>query len=279
MKHRQKIAEKIAEKIARIRVSPKKGLSLHQMLGYIGTQPETPRRGWETSVQMKSFVLAALACAAIASPAFAGSVSATVGATTNYIARGTSQTYGQPAYQGSIDFTPKDNHGFYAGTFLSTMDFQEGTHEELDFYGGYRTTVQGWNVDASVIAITYHGDDDRPNWNMFDADLLVNRSFGKWTAGAKIGLTPDYFNAYGASAWTEGQLSYAVSDKLSVGGSVGRQFIKDGWSYSTWNVGATYAVTPTLSVDARWSDTNRHDLDQSYDGAFSLTVRKTINFK
>lgn len=224
---------------------------------------------------MKAFVLAAL-FAAVASPVLADDLSLTVGATTNYMARGTSQTYGQPAYQAVLDYST--DGGVYGGAFVSTVDFQEGTNLEFDPYVGYRTKIGAWDVDAMLISINYGGDADveRMNWNMIEADVTVSRQFGDWKVGTKVGYSPDYFNFLGESLWVEEIVSYAVDDRLTIGGSVAKQFLADDWSYSTYNIGVTYAVTPALSVDARWSDTDRHDLDASYDGATSLTVRKTF---
>jgi uncharacterized protein (TIGR02001 family) len=96
---------------------------------------------------MKShpFALAPAACVLLAtsagsvSTAFAQSphsVSANLGAVSNYIWRGVSQTRDDPAIQGGLDYV--HSSGFYAGTWASNIDW--GTADpnyELDLYTGF----------------------------------------------------------------------------------------------------------------------------------------------
>ena len=68
------------------------------------------------------------------------SLSANVGLTSNYLFRGISQTGGDPAIQGGLDYTHAS--GFYLGTWGSNVgwieDYQgyDSSNLELDLYGG-----------------------------------------------------------------------------------------------------------------------------------------------
>ena len=69
------------------------------------------------------------------------SLSANVTLTSDYIFRGISQTGGDPAIQGGLDYSHKS--GFYLGTWASNVgwieDFQgyESGNMEIDLYGGF----------------------------------------------------------------------------------------------------------------------------------------------
>jgi hypothetical protein len=75
--------------------------------------------------------------------------------------------------------------------------------------------------------------------------------------------------------------SVPVSKKISVSGAVAYQYIKRDIDYSTWNVGATYSITPTLSVDARYYGTDWKPIGNRYiDGIYRdravLTLKKVF---
>jgi uncharacterized protein (TIGR02001 family) len=57
------------------------------------------------------------------------SVSANIGAVSNYIWRGVTQTGDQAAIQGGLDYGHES--GFYLGTWASNVDFDEGAPEEV----------------------------------------------------------------------------------------------------------------------------------------------------
>ena len=61
-------------------------------------------------------------------------VTGNIGATSNYLWRGTTQTSNEAAIQGGLDYA--HDSGFYAGTWASNVDFGDETSYELDFYGG-----------------------------------------------------------------------------------------------------------------------------------------------
>ncbi|MGK0408472.1 MAG: hypothetical protein ACJASB_000619 [Shewanella psychromarinicola] len=62
-------------------------------------------------------------------------VTGNIGATSNYLWRGNTQTNNEAAIQGGIDYA--HDSGFYAGTWASNVDFGDETSYELDLYGGY----------------------------------------------------------------------------------------------------------------------------------------------
>lgn len=92
-------------------------------------------------------------------------LSATVTLTSDYLFDGVSQTDSRPALQASLDYG--FDNGFYLGTWLSNVDFEEceggepGCDEatiEQDWYGGYSTELRdGLELDMGFAYYTYYG--------------------------------------------------------------------------------------------------------------------------
>lgn len=227
---------------------------------------------------MKIGIIAGLLALLAAAPA-AAEVTATALATTDYMSRGTSQTYGRDAVIGIVDY--QSEQGWYATGFVANVYFKDGTDVETDVFLGRRQTIGGWNTDVGLGIILYQGTRESAfnptgKWDMVEATVSANRAFDRLTVGGKVGVTPDYFNIFGPGLWIEGNTSYAVHEKFSVGTGAGRQFLEDGFSYSTYNVGATAYPGNGWSVDLRWHDTDRHDIDTIYEGRLVLTLGKTF---
>lgn len=93
-----------------------------------------------------------------------GNFSANVAITTDYTFRGISQSAGDPAIQGGIDWA---SDIFYVGTWGSTVDFNDdlvnpftgegsnGSSTEIDFYAGFTPSVGDFSFDFGVIYYLY----------------------------------------------------------------------------------------------------------------------------
>jgi uncharacterized protein (TIGR02001 family) len=220
--------------------------------------------------------LAATTSLVLSSTAAAGTLTGFADATSNYISRGTAQdVHGRPALQAGATY--QTQNGWYATTFASTMNFGEGTTKELDFFAGKKTTFGATTVDVGLASINYPAN--HLPWNFVEYDIKVDHPLGKGNVGAWVGYTDHYFNIYGRSVWTEVHASYPVTAKITVSGAAANQYVPHDFDYRTWNIGATYSVTPTVSLDARYSDTDRHDLDPvfgTYGSQLSVTLTKTF---
>jgi uncharacterized protein (TIGR02001 family) len=101
-----------------------------------------------------SLLAAALVAAAPASADAPYSLSANIGAVSNYLWRGTTQTDDGPAIQGGVDFSHES--GFYAGTWASNVDWGDGgPNYELDLYMGYDFTLPDENASLGINTIYY----------------------------------------------------------------------------------------------------------------------------
>ena len=88
---------------------------------------------------------------------------------------------------------------------------------------------------------------------------------GPATIGAAVFYSPDFAGSSEASWYYELNGSIPVNKKVSISGAVG-EFKTDAFfspdNYMTWNVGATFAITDHVSIDARYigTDNNGDDL-------------------
>lgn len=114
--------------------------------------------------------------------AVADSLSANVGATSNYLWRGLEQTNGKSAVSGGIDYSA--DSGFYVGTWASNADWADGMTYELDFYGGF-----GGAISESVsydVGFIYYAYPDESTGDADFSEVYVNFSFDALTVGAAV---------------------------------------------------------------------------------------------
>lgn len=210
-----------------------------------------------------SLLLSSAACAQL---------SFNAGVTSDYIARGTSQTLGGVGYSFGVDYAFKS--GFYVGGWTSNVDFGDGTDQEIDGWVGYRHSINDWNLDYSFSLFGYTGDP--VSYEMVEGRVILSRSFGKFTFTEVAAYSPDYFNILDQSVWLESSVAFAITDKLSISGGVGHQYIQGGGSYACGNVGIGYKFSDNFSLDVRYSDTNDHSQGKAWENALSVSFKTTF---
>ena len=161
-----------------------------------------------------SALVAALALtgAAQASTEISGNVSLV----SDYSFRGISQTGEKGAIQGGFDYAAES--GFYAGTWMSNVEFGTESSTEMDLYFGYGGSMGDLGYDVSYIYFDYEGDAE------FDyQEYALALSYGDFSFGVNYSSEylgdggPDFVYPYvGYSmALTEGlslDLHYGYSD-------------------------------------------------------------------
>jgi uncharacterized protein (TIGR02001 family) len=159
------------------------------------------------------------------------SISANIGVVSNYMFRGTTQTGDQPAVQGGLDFTHES--GFYAGTWASNVDFDEGSSESV--FGTVAvdpTTASGFAEDE-------------------DGNLIVTgESSGADAASPNYEI--DFYLGFGGDinddlSWDVNGIYYAYpdgrdSDYAEIGGSMTWKWFSLGLAYTVYgeNDGGLY---------------------------------------
>ena len=215
-------------------------------------------------------LVSGLAIAAIAAPALSQDVSANAALTSDYVFRGVSQTDEGPAIQGGVDLT----HGlFYAGAWASNVDFFDSTDAEIDLYAGFKPTLGAATLDLGVIYYGYVNEPsgaDYANWEFKAAGSIPA---GKGSLGGAVYYSPDGFGAAEESVYYEVNGAFPLTEKVTLGGALGRQTYDGPGDYTTWNLGGAYALTGSLSLDVRYHDTNEHGFGSLYDSRAVATLK------
>jgi len=177
---------------------------------------------------MKFTKLAFAIGALVVSGSAAAEFSANIGATSNYVWRGVTQTDDAAAVQGGIDYA--HDSGFYVGTWASNVDFGSGGEVEWDLYGGYAGEVNDFSYDVGVFYYAY------PDSNNADfAELGLSVGYKMLSAGINYTFYSDVDDTDGADLFMEGDLyyhvgaSFEVAPTWTVGGTIGYyDFDEDG---------------------------------------------------
>jgi uncharacterized protein (TIGR02001 family) len=102
-----------------------------------------------------------------------------LGIFSDYRFRGISQTNKKPAIQGGVDFA--HSSGIYLGNWNSNVDsaMYNGANIEMDFYGGWKTSFEGFGLDLGAIYYYYPGSGDVPGAGKIDnTELYIGGSWG-----------------------------------------------------------------------------------------------------
>ena len=219
--------------------------------------------------------LTLLATAAAAAPALAQDAAApapytlTAGATltSDYRFRGISQTNKRFAVQGTLGLSTAA--GFYVGTWGSSIDdyVANGSDQEIDLYGGYKTTFDGTTIDGGLLYYYYPGSNGI-NTDFFEPYLSASHSFGP--VGVKVGGNfswKQHALSYGAAkreggTYVYGELSGAIPETgVTITGHIGHSFEKNyitfGKEYTDYSVTAAY-TWKNLTFSAAYVDTDKN---------------------
>ena len=215
------------------------------------------------------------------------SLSGNVTLTSNYIFRGISQTGGDPAIQGGLDYT--HSSGFYLGTWASNVgwieDFQgyDSGNVEIDLYGGFRGNIgaSDFTFDVGAIQYMYPGDEN-PDPTVAEADTTeIYGGLGwKW-----FGVKYSYYLSDEVFGFGNADGSYYLGltgslpvgeTGLTLGASWGTfNFENNGdYDYDDWSVSAAYdmgkmsKVTEGVTVGMKYTDTNADSVWTDANGEF-----------
>lgn len=204
----------------------------------------------------KSVIVLSMAALGVVSTAQA-ELTANIGATSNYLWRGVSQTGDDAAISGGVDWG--HDSGFYLGTWISNIDWGVGSGAEVDFYGGFAGEIGSFGYDVGAIYY-YYPDSDYDDSNF--SEIYLSGSWSFLSAGLAYTLSGD---ADDDAPWSDGDLYYHVGASFDLA--------------ETWGLGLTAGYydfdTPSSAGDLDYSHFQA-DLTKSMDawGDFMLTVSK-----
>ena len=216
-----------------------------------------------------AFALPSVALAQAAAPAAAASphtVTGNLSLVTDYRFRGITQTFGQPALQGGIDYSHAS--GIYLGNWNSnvsqTAGFPDG-NLEMDFYGGYKFEVaKDLLLDLGVMYYYYPGSDTRNGTNfytpanlrkaapnaftgstIFNTEVYLGATYKFITAKYSHAVS-DYFKVPStkSSSYFDLAANYDLGDGWGINGHIGRLSVKNfgDASYTDYKLGVTKDV-------------------------------------
>ncbi len=185
----------------------------------------------------------------LATNANANELSGNIGVTSNYLWRGVTQTQDAVAVQGGIDFG--HNSGFYAGTWLSNVDFGDETSYELDLYAGYSGSINDeLSYDVSYLYYAY-------------PDATADINFGELTLGINW-------------QWLTLSYSHTLHGDNDIASS---PLDKDDMRYLQANI--SIPVSETISLDLHYGD-SQGDIVESWFGQdsysdYSVSLTKSLS--
>lgn len=227
--------------------------------------------------KLKVSLLAALGTMAFSGVAHAQdegpvSLSFNLGAATEYVFRGVSQTDEDPQVFGGVDAT-LGSIG-YAGVWASNVDFGDSTDAEFDLYAGVKPTVGAVTLDIGVI---YYGYLDQPSgadYDYWEGKVAASAPAGPATFGAAVYYSPDFTANTGDAWYYEANATFPIpSSRFVVSGAIGHQTIEEASDYTTWNLGVGFSLTDNLGFDVRYFDTDGHELGKLYDSRLVAGVK------
>ncbi|MGB3725081.1 MAG: TorF family putative porin [Glaciecola sp.] len=150
-----------------------------------------------------SLVAVALSSTLFVSQAALAEVSANIGATSNYVWRGVSQSSNAASVSGGLDYS--DESGFYAGTWVGSLgdDASGFNGSETDFYLGFGGETDSFAYDVGYIYYAYTELDDS-NFG----EVYFNGSVGNFGFGLAYTINSDLPSGAG---FETGDIFYSLS--------------------------------------------------------------------
>jgi uncharacterized protein (TIGR02001 family) len=183
-----------------------------------------------------------------------GKVSAYVALQSDYRYRGISQNAKDITPEASLNWSAP--MGFYAGTWVAKTNWGGGNPSfEMDLYAGKHTDIYG--TDLNIEAYYYSYPDANfggTKASYYETIAQLSRSFGKLTLTATGAHSPEWSLSAGTGWYGAGTAAYALTDWLSLSGTLGHQWVKNAPSdYTHWDLGAT-ATWKSWTLDVRYVD-------------------------
>jgi len=183
----------------------------------------------------------------------AAELSANIGATSNYVWRGVTQTDDAAAISGGLDYA--HDSGLYAGLWASNVDFGDNTTAEVDLYGGFASEFDnGFGYDLGLLYFAYPGADDEIDF----LEVVGAVSFGPVSAGINYTVYKEDDDAEENDIYYHLSASTEVAPTWSLGGTVGYYDFDAGDSYTHGQVDVTKSAGElgdfTLSVSVADDD-------------------------
>lgn len=171
--------------------------------------------------------------------------SASVGVTSDYMWRGSSQTDTRPALQAGVKWAAQS--GFYASAWGSSVRFDadRDAHAEFDLAAGWSGAVgSDWKMDVSLLRYVYPG-------SRLDLDWTELNAVASWRERAWVGVgwSDDAMAGGHAGTYVNAGLRMPVNARMHFDLGLARYILNDGGDdYSHAWLSAVYAPTPRYEL-------------------------------
>ena len=204
--------------------------------------------------------LMAIAADAAPAPTPEHTIAGNMTLATSYRFRGIDQTFGNPALQGGIDYS--HSSGIYLGNWNSNVNSGAGFPDgniEMDFYGGYKTTLGDFGIDVGAIYYYYPGSEGKvlglgaSSGAVSNAEIYLGASW-KFLSAKYYYSLDDYFSLRGVdrtgtalnkgtdgTSYLDLSANYDLGDGWGINGHFGilnMQNVHNG-DYTDWKIGVT----------------------------------------
>lgn len=233
---------------------------------------------------MKKTHISLLAGGLLASSMAMAEFSANMALTSDYVFRGFSQTEGEAAIQGGIDYSHAN--GFYAGVWASNVESDpaapinyNGSNVEVDLYLGWGGDFNGFSVDVGALHYEYPGTNTSTN-NTDEFHVGVGHDLGPASVSLTLNYSDDFFGLDEAYYWDLG-VEIPVGEKFTAAAHYGVTDYDDdtmGDDYDDWSLGLSTEVGG-FGLDLTYTDTSGVSggcVNDTCDGRFIFTVSKEL---
>ena len=155
----------------------------------------------------------ALASTAMVSTSASAETTANVSVSNTYLFRAIEQTQGQAAVSGGVDFTSES--GFYAGVWISNVDFGDGdeTETEVDVYAGFSGNItEKVSYDVGFIQYEYPDEDQDIDFS----EVYASVSAAGFTLGVAVLADAKGPSGFGDTIYTNLDYTYALQSEAEV---------------------------------------------------------------
>lgn len=210
-------------------------------------------------------------------------LSGNVALVSDYRFRGVSFSDGDPALQGGIDLA--HSSGFYIGTWGSTISGGGPYGElELDVYGGWSGDISdGVTVDVGLLYYIYPTENELANFLGVDTDYFepyasIGTTLGPVSAtlGVAYAWKQDSLgggdNLYIYTDFEAGIPSTPITLTAHLGYTDGVFATAASGDSFDWGLGASYAVTDSLSLGVNYVDTEGPSIEDFTDAGIFFTI-------
>jgi uncharacterized protein (TIGR02001 family) len=203
---------------------------------------------------------AAALFAGAGSPASAGDfasmfdVAFGVAVTSNYVARGITQTDDKPAVQGYVEGSLGK---FYAGAWTSNVSFGGVTDQEVDLYVGFRPEIDKFASDFGYAYYLYTSNPAGTGYGEIygKVDATVTENL---TLGAAAYYAPDWAQTMTSASYVEVNGALTLPHNFAVNALLGYQSLDPtvGTSYLTWGAGISWNPIEPVTLAVNYTGTD-----------------------